>query len=385
MAQGRLVIESGRRAIFKVWPRRLALAALGAYNMQMKNNPDALVLFSGGLDSLLAAKILLEQGLSVLCLHFTSPFFGNAAKIPWWKENWGLNAAAHDISAEFCSMLVKGPEHGFGSTLNPCVDCKIMLLAKAKELMESYGAKFLATGEVLGQRPMSQRRESLNLIQKKAAVSEILLRPLCALRMEPTRMEESGLVKRDLMLGINGRGRNEQLALAERYGIKDIPTPAGGCLLTEIENGRRIWPIIKRLRAKNAGREEILADFNLSKAGRQFWLDEGFWLCVGRNRVDNQELMSLARPGDLTLKLCDYSGPIGLARGGAGWSGEALAQAARVLASYSREAKKARIIRLSVFDGGQKKIITAEAGETAFTLPEWVEARKEIAKSRCDE
>lgn len=353
----------------------------------MKKDYDALTLFSGGLDSILAAKMLQKQGLKILCLHFTSPFFGQADKIQHWEECWDLEIKTFDISADFCKMLIDGPPHGFGSVINPCVDCKIMLLKKAKELMQSFGAKFLSTGEVLGQRPMSQRRDSLDLIQNKAGVKGLLLRPLCALHLAPTPMEESGFVKRELLGSIHGRGRNEQLALAEKYGIKEIPAPAGGCILTEKENGRRFWQLIKRLRQRKNTDEEILAEFRLGRIGRQFWLEDGeekLWFCLGRHNEDNRALRSLAGNEDVTLKLCDYPGPTGLAKDGIYWSEEALLRAANILASYSREAVKAGHAKVSLLGNNLKSIITVQTSKKMKFphLPDWEQTRMEIKIER---
>jgi tRNA U34 2-thiouridine synthase MnmA/TrmU len=188
---------------------------------------DALALFSGGLDSLLAVKVLQEQNLRVLGLHYVSPFFGKPHLVEHWRKTYGIEAVPVDIRRAFLDML-KRPAHGYGKHMNPCVDCKILMLAHARTLLPQYGAKFLVSGEVLGQRPMSQRADTLNLIRKGAAVQDLLLRPLSAQKLLPTPMETSGLVDRERLPGIWGRGRTEQLALAARFGITDIPTPAGG-------------------------------------------------------------------------------------------------------------------------------------------------------------
>lgn len=355
----------------------------------MQNVYDALLLFSGGLDSILAAKMLQEQGLKVLCLHFISPFFGQEEKIDHWEKIWGLEIRPIDISADFCSMLVQAPPHGFGSTLNPCVDCKIMILNQAKNLLCKYGAKFLATGEVLGQRPMSQRRDSLDLIQNEAGVKGLLLRPLCALHLAMTPMEKSGLVNRDLLGAIQGRGRNEQLALAQKFGLTEIPAPAGGCILTEKENGRRFWQIIKRLRQRENTVNELVNDFRLGRLGRQFWLRDGgenFWFCLGRNNEENRALRAMAQNDDLTLKLCDYSGPSGLARGGLLWSDKVLREAAAILASYSRDAQRASQNRISILGARGKGYITIDVNKNKASqyaqLPSWEQTRMEIREER---
>lgn len=298
---------------------------------------DALVLFSGGLDSILAARALMEQGLKVKCLHFLSPFFGKADDAAKWSAKYGLDVDSVDISDEYCAMLA-APAHGVGSVLNPCIDCKILFMKKAVELMPAYGASFIASGEVLGQRPMSQRRDTLNVIRRDADVKDILLRPLCAGHMEPTPMEISGLVDRERLYNFSGRGRKAQLELAARMGIADIPTPAGGCLLTERENARSFWPVLQ-YSAAGAG------DFRLALTGRQLWSHHDGkprWLMVGRDKNDNAALQALTGENDLTFKVKDFPGPLALARQFAGqpWPEETIADAAAFMASFSGKAVK---------------------------------------------
>lgn len=346
---------------------------------------DAISLFSGGLDSILAAKALEAQGLNVLCLHFVSPFFGNPEEIGRWSDLYSLKIRAIDIGRQFCNMLCNWPANGFGKVLNPCVDCKILLLSQAKKQMESMGAKFIATGEVLGQRPMSQRRDTLFLISRDAGVRDILLRPLSALHLPPTPMEENGLVKRELLLGISGRGRQEQLELAQKFGLRQIPTPAGGCKLTEKENGRRYWPILKeylcreKACANNDNSENNAhADFELASHGRQLW-QNGHWLCIGRNSVDNEALRGQGRTGDIFLKLYDFSGPLGLARNGATWQPEVMASAAAKLASYSSKAiASGGLVRISLKNGNNYKIIEVMPESQGWDVPGWEETRAEI-------
>ena len=301
----------------------------------MSDSPQIIVLFSGGLDSLLTAKLLERQGLAVRCLHFYSPFFGGEAVAARWRKIYDLDIVTQDVGPQFAAMLRQRPEHGFGKVLNPCVDCKILLLREARKYMESVGAKALASGEVLGQRPMSQRRDTLNVIMRDAAVADILLRPLCAKHLPPTPVEESGLVDRSRLLGIWGRGRTEQLNLAKEYGIKEIPTPGGGCRLTERENARRYWLVLTRLPEPSA------SDFTLANLGRQFWHSEGenhYWLCVGRNSADNDLLAAAAGPDDLILRMRDMPGPLALARNGALWPEDVLRTACQMAASYAPKA-----------------------------------------------
>ncbi len=296
---------------------------------------DAVVLFSGGLDSILAAKLLEEQGLRVRCLHFHSPFFGDPAAVGYWRRTYRLEIDAVDVSEDFCDLLRRRPEHNFGKVLNPCMDCKILLLRHARRHMERLGARIVATGEVLGQRPMSQRRDALNVIRRDAGVEDVLLRPLSALHLPPIPAEEEGFVDRSRLLGISGRGRKEQLALAERFRLARIPTPGGGCRLTEKENARRYWPVLCRLPHPTA------ADFHLANLGRQFWLerhDRYFWLSMGRNVRDNEALAAALGPEDARIGLAGLPGPMAVARFGASWPADVLADAAALTASYAGKA-----------------------------------------------
>ncbi len=301
----------------------------------------ALALFSGGLDSILAAKVVQRQGLEVQCLHFVTPFFGAAQKIPYWKKIYGLNIEAIDVGPEMVKTMVDGPPNGFGSVLNPCVDCKIIMLRKAAELMRERGAACIVTGEVLGQRPMSQRRDTLNIIQRDASLKGDLLRPLCAKHLDPTRAELAGIIDREALYGFSGRGRSAQKELAEEFGITEFPNPAGGCLLTEKENARNYWPVLRHCPQPSA------EDFYLSITGRQFWhhREEGeggrFWLTVGRNQADNQRIQDLAQDRDLLFKAKDFPGPISLGRDlGFAWDNDAIAAAAAFTASFSPKAMR---------------------------------------------
>ena len=252
----------------------------------MSARAHAVALFSGGLDSILAARLLMEQGLTVRCLHFVTPFFGKPELIPHWEAIYGLSIEAVDVGADFVRLLRRFPEHGYGKVMNPCVDCKILMMRKAREIMTALGARLIASGEVLGQRPMSQRRDTLNIISREAGVSGLLLRPLCARHLPPTDAERSGLVDRLRLGAISGRGRQEQLELAARMNLAEIPTPAGGCRLAEKENARRYWPVLTRLT------DPAPADFALANVGRQFWREDA-WLSMGRNEADNAALAGL--------------------------------------------------------------------------------------------
>ncbi len=296
--------------------------------------PHAFALFSGGLDSILAARLIMEQGLTVRCLHFVSPFFGKPQLIPHWERIYGVEIEAVDIGDAFVQLLRERPPHGFGKVMNPCVDCKILMMRTARAIMQERGASFLISGEVLGQRPMSQRRDTLNVIRRDADVRDVLLRPLSAQHLDPTAVELSGLVDRSRLLGIFGRGRKDQMALSERMGLKEIPTPAGGCKLAEKENARRYWPVLTLLENPTA------EDFHLSNIGRQYWADT-HWLSMGRNEADNTALEKLVRPGDAILRVRDFPSPFALARQIKPWDAEVLKDAASLVASYSPKGVRA--------------------------------------------
>ena len=173
----------------------------------MHDTYDGLALFSGGLDSILACKVLQDQGRRILGLHFTSPFFGHPERVDFWRAEYGVEVVCVDVADEFTALVVGGAPDGFGKFLNPCVDCKILMLRRAKALLGHYGARFVISGEVLGQRPMSQRRDTLARIRTRAEVEDVLVRPLSALKLEPSPPELAGWVDRAGLLGIWGRGR----------------------------------------------------------------------------------------------------------------------------------------------------------------------------------
>lgn len=301
----------------------------------MHDTYDALALFSCGLDSGLACKVVREQGLRVLGLHFTTPFFGDPQAAAHWGEVFGVDVLPVDVGRDYVRMMLDGPKFGFGKCLNPCMDCKVFMLRKARRMLAEYKAKFLVSGEVLGQRPMSQRLDALNAISREAGVRKLLLRPLSARFLDPTPMEESGLIDRERLPLAKGRGRKVQMELAERFGLSEIPSPAGGCSLAEKELTARYHPLLNLVGSTEP------EDYALVREGRQFW-NELRWLCVGRNRTDNDRLESLARPGDLLFRLRDVPGPLGLGRAFAGhpFDESAVASAAALVASYSPRAVK---------------------------------------------
>jgi len=344
--------------------------------MSENKHYDAVALLSGGLDSILAVKVVEEQGLKVKCLHFTSPFFGKPEKVAHWERIHGLDIACVDAGRDFVDML-QNPPHGYGRFLNPCVDCKILMVSAARALMDQYGARCIVSGEVLGQRPMSQRRDTLNIIRRDAGVKDVLVRPLCAKHLDPTQVELDGLVDRERLLSISGRGRKDQMALARKFGLKEVPTPAGGCMLAELESARRYKPLLDL-----AGQGSFAlapGDFDLSNTGRQLWSGP-HWLSIGRNKADNERITSLAREDDYVFKVRYFPGPLSLGRGlgdlgRAGWSVEMQRAAASVAAWYSSKARAAdsEVRVLATRQGNSEEILVrpCKASGAGFAAPAW--------------
>lgn len=272
----------------------------------MQKQYHALALFSGGLDSILAIKVIQRQGLDVLGLHFTSPFFGDMSCIMHWQKTYDLELTTVDIGREYLNLL-RQPRYGFGKYLNPCVDCKILMIRHGLKLLSTYGASFLVSGEVIGQRPMSQRKDAMNSIRNMTQAEDRLLRPLCAFTQEPTLPEKNGLIDREKLPRITGRDRKIQMELARQFGITEIPNPGGGCLLTERERARCYAPVLTHFSCPAP------EDFILTGLGRQFWHDN-FWLTIGRNQADNERLAQAARKTDVQIRLAQHPGPVGLLR-----------------------------------------------------------------------
>ena len=265
----------------------------------------AIALISGGLDSTLAAKLIKEQGIEVIGLRFKIPFCPPRNKD---FSDIGIDIREANISDGFLEMM-KNPRYGYGSQMNPCIDCKILMLCKAKEFMEQYGAKFIITGEVLGQRPMSQHKQALLNIAKRAGLEGLVLRPLSARLLPETIPEKEGWIKRQHLLSFSGRGRKQQIELARIFGIKEYAQPAGGCLLTDPEFSKRI---------KDLMTHEGLSQSNveLLKIGRHFRLNDTTKLVVGRNEKENERLINLARDNDyLFMPTDELAGPTSLGRG----------------------------------------------------------------------
>ena len=266
----------------------------------------ALILISGGLDSAIAAKILKVQGIRILGIHFKSCFFDNSKIAKNLAQSLKILLKVIDISKEHLKT-VKKPKYGYGSQINPCVDCHILMLKKVKEIMKKRKFDFVATGETLGQRPFSQTRNFLKLIEKESSLKGYLLRPLSAKLLEKTIPEQRGLINREELFDISGRSRKKQLQLAKSMKISGFLTPAGGCLLTDFEFSKKL----KKLLKINPECDEN--DISLLKIGRHFF-EKDFQIVIGRNKEENKKIKKLASKRDILIEMENYPGPLTLLR-----------------------------------------------------------------------
>jgi tRNA-uridine 2-sulfurtransferase len=272
----------------------------------------ALALLSGGLDSTLAIKLVQDQGIDVVAVNFTSPFCTctpkNASCSAAVSASRQLGVPVRVLTKGIDYFrIVQNPKFGYGSGMNPCIDCRIYILKKAKELMDQEGASFLITGEVIGQRPKSQNRETLRLIEKEAEVEGILVRPLCAKLLPPTIPEREGWLDREQLQTVNGRGRKAQFSLAKRFHVNDYPCPAGGCLLTDKNVARRLSDLFHHLP------DFTLRDIMLLRFGRHIRLGKNTRMILSRNEEESNRLQSFFNPhSEILLHSVSPSGPSAL-------------------------------------------------------------------------
>lgn len=310
----------------------------------------ALGLFSGGLDSILAAKVIQNQGVEVVAINFTSPFFGCSPTADGepvaarYAERYQIPFRSIPLGESFLEML-RHPRHGYGSALNPCIDCKTFMLRCARELMAEYQADFVFTGEVVGQRPMSQRLDTLNLINRESGLGGLLLRPLSARYLKMTVPEVEGWVRRDQLPAIRGRGRKDQMRLAAELGVDDYPTPGGGCLLTEESYIPKVKDLLDHQTVL------VIRDFDLLRTGRHFRLSATCKAVVGRDSGDNEKILASIGRGETTLRWADGGGPLVLLVGEADQAATELA--GRILLRYTKAAK-GKLGRLSVQKDGRR-------------------------------
>lgn len=323
----------------------------------------ALALLSGGLDSTLAIKVILEQGLEVEALNFFTAFCqcnrksgcgGYEAKKV--ADKFGIKLKVFNLDAEYIQM-VKNPKFGYGKNLNPCIDCRIFMHQKAKQYMQQIGASFIITGEVLGQRPMSQHKAALNIIDRESDLKGLVLRPLSAKLLPLTIPEKEGWVEREKLLEITGRSRKPQMALAKNYKINDYPCPAGGCLLTDAGFSRRMRDLMDYL-------EPTLNNIELLKLGRHFRFSPLAKVIVGRNKEENEKIVNLRISGDFYFYPVEDKGPVAIGRGK--FSREDIVDASKIVARYSDNYTNGKIkIANLIWPDGKVSLLQVEPMQDA--------------------
>jgi tRNA U34 2-thiouridine synthase MnmA/TrmU len=309
----------------------------------------AIALLSGGLDSTLAILLMLRQGIDITAVTFLTHFgcdisdSSSCSRNPFpAAEKFGFQVKLCHLADKFIE-IVKHPKHGHGRNMNPCIDCRILMLREARELMKMVGADFLVTGEVLGQRPMSQQRNTLAMIDREAGVKGYVLRPLSARLMEVSIPEEEGLVEREKLLAFNGRSRKPQIALAAEFGLTDYPAPAGGCLLTEPNYSYRLKELL------SCTPDPSLRDLQLLRIGRHFRLSSACKAVVGRDEKENDALESLADPESYLLRVEGVGSPVVFLSGEG--SEKFIPLAASLCARYS-DARHHAAVEVTVTKGG---------------------------------
>ena len=292
-----------------------------------ENKVRALGLCSGGLDSILSAVVLGNQGIAVEWISFETPFF-SSVKARRAAAQLHIPLIVQNITQPYLKML-RDPSRGYGKHINPCIDCHTLMFRLAGEVMKDRQMDFLFSGEVLGQRPMSQTRSSLRYVEKHSGYRDVIVRPLSAKLLEETLPEKKGLVDRRLLLGLSGRSRKPQIQIARTWGITDYPAPAGGCLLTESVYSNRLKDLFGH--QKDCTENEL----HLLKYGRHIRLNEQIKIIVGRTLQDNIAILDHHDPSqDMVLKTQQIPGPVVLVPLGAG--NDEIQQAASICAGYSK-------------------------------------------------
>jgi len=312
-----------------------------------ENKVKALGLLSGGLDSTLALKLIKEQGIDVTAVHFVLPFSSVKEDFPGrMTEQLGIPLMKVEAGDDYIDIIRK-PKYGYGAGMNPCLDCHIYILQRAKIIAEEIGAGFVITGDVLGERPMSQFLKALRAQDRDSGLEGLILRPLSAKLLPETVPEREGWVDRSKLHAIKGRSRKPQMALVEEFGIDGYQQPAGGCLLTQQEFAdkvRNLFAFTERVEKR---------DIHLLRIGRHFYLDSSR-IIVGRNERENKSLLDLSNPDDYLLEVPDCGSPITLLEGAKEW--KSIEFAARLTARYS-DAETREVTVACRTNGRQQDII----------------------------
>ena len=326
--------------------------------------PKAVALYSGGLDSTLAILVMQKQGVEVTAITFMNHFGcdisdkSSCSKDPFAASiKFGFKVKLSHLSDKFLE-IVKNPKYGHGKNMNPCLDCRVLMLKEAKVFMEMIKADFLITGEVVGQRPMSQRKDCFPMIDKAADVKGLVVRPLCGKILPPTIAEEQGLIKRELMYDFNGRNRKPQMALAEELGLTEYPSPAGGCLLTDPNYSYKLKDLLEH------NKDPEYKDINFLRVGRQFRYSDDCKIFVGRHMEENEAMKALADPDDIMMRVDGCGSPTVVLLGNV--TDDAIELAASICARYSDDKKKPEVM-VAVSKGAEKYDLNVKpADDTAL-------------------
>lgn len=337
----------------------------------MQNSPEkprahVISLFSGGLDSSLSVLLMLRQNVQVTALTFMTHFGCDLSDRSSCSSNpypaakqFGFDVKLVHLADKFVK-IVQDPVHGYGKNMNPCVDCRILMLREGKDYMDMVGADAVITGEVLGQRPFSQMLPKLHLTERESGLKGRLLRPLSAKLLPPTIPELDGRIDRDKLESISGRSRHRQMAMAKEFGLEDYPSPASGCLLTDPEYSKKLRDLFQNTPHIN------FTDLNLLQVGRHFRLTAVTKAIVGRSENDNNKIEAYAEPGDWLLEVMDTGSPVTIVRGAP--TEDDLEKAAAITSRYCDLCKDPSV-EVSLRRGGESRTIRIKPGST-----EWVQS-----------
>ncbi|MBI5893914.1 MAG: 7-cyano-7-deazaguanine synthase [Deltaproteobacteria bacterium] len=321
-------------------------------------NKKAVALLSGGLDSTLAVKVMLEQGIDIEALNFTSAFCTCNCRDSTCRSEAQRVANEFGIKIKILQKgldyidVIRNPKYGYGKGINPCVDCRIYMHKLAKKYMHETGASFIITGEVLGQRPMSQRIDAFKSIERDSGLEGLILRPLSAKHLEPTIPEKTGIVDREKLLDIIGRSRKHQIELAEELDVADYPCPSGGCLLTDKIFSKKVKDLLEH------NNDVSTKDLHLLKAGRHLRIDENTKVIIGRNEKDNIKLKNLMQPYNLLIEPLNFAGPTALVCGNINTAARDVT--GRIILKYAKE--KANLhSQLKAVKNGEESVFTVDS------------------------